>query len=214
MEEAPLHIVGDVHGLVEGYIDGLIVHDVSRSIQVGDFSILESDFQRRIDLLEENGLDPQNHRLFGGNHDFYGSDLAPYEQHTLGHFGPVPGIEDSFFIRGAESIDKDRRIFGKTWFEDEQLGYREGLNAIYTYDQIRPRIVFSHDAPASLVRELFSPHWAVSNTRKLLQQLFMIHEPDHWFLGHFHESHHHEWGNTTFHILDELEFFPFDLNAS
>ena len=206
-----LHVVGDVHGDLVSYADALKEADAQKSIQLGDFSILKSDLSRREALLKERGLNPENHLFFGGNHDFYGESCEPYEEHALGHFGPV--FEDAFFIRGAESVDKDRRIFGTTWFKEEELNFKQASNAIYLYEKLRPRVVFSHDAPQNVVNELFSPVWQ-SSTRDLLQRLFEIHQPELWFFGHFHDSLSCEFQGTQFRLLDILEVSSFDFSKA
>ena len=80
-------------------------------------------------------------------------------------------------IGGANSIDKYHRIEGRDWFRDEEITYAASISILENH----------------------------SFTRKFLDALFEIHQPDGWFFGHHHKSMEGILNGTYFKCLNELE---------
>lgn len=204
-------IIGDVHGKTQQYQKMLRqVYTGQRTIQIGDMGI---GF-KGVGLHEM----PQNHKWFRGNHDNPAKCRA--NKNYLGDFGYLP--EDKlFWLAGAFSIDKDWRIPGVSWWEDEELSYEELASAILLYDQVRPDYVLSHEAPArvgrSMLDGLMGPYFSakteccMSRTAEALQQMFEIHQPKEWVFGHYHVDKSFEINGTLFTCVAELS--TYDLNV-
>lgn len=203
-------IIGDVHGKVAGYFDRLdeffekhSEDDELYSLQIGDFGF-EKEYNQRIERFEKSQrYDIENHRFFGGNHDQY---PIKEEAMPLGHFGEVPYIPDSFFVRGAKSIDEEARTVGKDWWPEEELNWKQSRKAIEEYIRVEPDHVFTHEAPDIISEPMFPSRETVSsNTGKLLSQMLRQHQPKTWTFGHWHRSKELDLRGTSFRCLDELE---------
>lgn len=204
-------VIGDLHGKTQQYQKMLRQkYADQRTIQVGDVGI---GF-KGVGLHEM----PLQHRWFRGNHDNPAKCRA--NKNYLGDFGYLP--EDKlFWLAGAFSIDKDWRIPGVSWWEDEELSYEELASAILLYDQVRPDYVLSHEAPArvgrSMLDGLMGPYFSakteccMSRTAEALQQMFEIHRPKEWVFGHYHVDKSFEINGTLFTCVAELS--TYDLNV-
>lgn len=202
-----IRLVGDVHGKQDRYIN--LVKDCEFSIQLGDMGF-------NYDKL--NVLDSNKHKFIGGNHDLYERDvngnMIYSSLHSLNDFGIIPSkdgsnIPDMFYVRGGHSIDKAYRTEGKDWFQDEQLTYSQMCKAIELYERVKPEIVLSHETPASMIPYVANPNFAnmnlkPSDTAKMLQVMYNIHQPKFWFFGHFHIDKTFRPNQTRFFCLDEL----------
>lgn len=199
-----VRIIGDVHGKAREYCT--IASEAEYSLQIGDMGFSECyDF---VDHMMDKGyLNPKRHVFFGGNHDDYHN--LPYWH--LGDFGAVPFINNSFFIRGAQSIDKDMRTMGYDWWSEEQLGYRSSMDALNQYETIKPDIMFSHDAPDSIAVNMFPDHKLINtHTGRLLSNCYEAHQPKVWIFGHWHIPTIRDFGNTTFICLGELNYITYE----
>lgn len=193
-------MIGDMHGEIGQYIR--LAGAAQHSIQVGDLGF---------DYGGVEVLDPTKHRFVGGNHDNYttidgGFTFCNMPPHYLGDFGLIdlPGIPKTFFMRGARSVDKESRIVGVTWWEDEELRYRRMNEAIQAFSDLKPEMVISHECPAFLVNEV--TRWKVplkpSNTAFALEAMFTNHQPKVWIFGHFHNDWSMTFKGTYFRCLD------------
>lgn len=193
-------LIGDVHGKIGRYKQLLHKHDPAYSIQLGDFG-----FKKEHDWHCKYINDPR-HKILFGNHDY-----APYvnKPHSLGDFGSIFSGH-IFTIRGADSIDRARRIEGRDWWPEEEIGFAEWDRVIEEYAKIKPRIVLSHDCP-QLIREQFFGIHDASRTSQGLQACFDIHRPDLWVFGHHHRSVSDDVFGTTFRCLAELEIMEIDV---
>lgn len=207
--------IGDVHGKIGGYFD--LLRDLEkksgevRTIQLGDFGFSSEYKQRRKRFDRSQKYDVDRHVFFGGNHDQY---PIPEGIGNLGHFGEVPFIENSFFVRGAESIDKNQRTPGHDWWREEELNWKQSNNALEKYVKTEPKYVFSHDAPQSAAETLFPGKQNFeSHTGNLLEQMFRAHKPDIWVFGHWHRTVSDTVEGTTFQCLGELETLELNLNS-
>jgi hypothetical protein len=195
-----LRIIGDVHGKWGQYLS--LIQGVDYSLQLGDLSLYYS-------FLKKRKVDPEKHVFFPGNHDNY--DLLP--KHNLGDFGLAqregwPSVY-GFFVRGAYSVDKEIQQSRGWWFPQEELNWEQCNQALDLYEHVKPRIMFTHDCPASLIRYVTTMpdfKFPTSSTQKLLEHMWQLHQPEQWFFGH----HHRDWtakaNGTLFQCLNELSY--------
>ena len=211
-----LTLIGDAHGHYKQHLD--IIKNAEYSLQIGDCGF-------RYDYLKD--VDPERHKLFGGNHDDY--NLISNCPHNLGDFGQVElGGISFFYMRGGFSIDRKYRTIGIDWWAEEELSREKMEEAIELYEQVRPEIVIAHECPrqiANLVgnpnvlREFgFDPNTFTTRTSETLQIMFEKHAPHEFIFGHFHKS----WtkvitglsfgmpSDTNFRCLNELETYILD----
>lgn len=207
-----LTLISDVHGKHDKYIK--ICEENEYTLQIGDLGYSYEALKL---------IDPNNHKFFSGNHDQH--DICYNLPHCLGRFGTSSlGGVDFFFVSGAFSIDKEIRkhryeigYWPKTWFENEELSYQEGLQCTELYGKIKPDILISHDAPRFWANEIgnpdvlknfgFDPETFTTQTSELLNQLFEIHTPKLFFCGHFHISRKKKYKGCEMRVLKELETF-------
>lgn len=201
-----LTIIGDVHGKVHEYKK--IIDNCEFSICVGDFGF-ESEWAWLI-KQKNNSEIPWNHWINMGNHDYipYYHVYGPSMKNHM--FWPNESI---FTVRGAESIDKHLRNEGLDWFPNEELNYKEQLEAFDLYCKVKPKIVISHDCPQSVMERIFKMGWSYgkTQTRTMLEMMFQEHQPNWWFFGHHHESKDEVINGTRFICLNELETFEIGL---
>lgn len=202
-------IIGDVHGKYKEYL--AITDKVDASIQIGDLG-----YQNHLVEFKH-----KNHKFITGNHDNHETDYNL--KNCLGRFGftKLKGFK-FFFVSGGFSIDKKFRQnahftgkWPKTYFENEELSYKECNDCLDLYTKTRPEIVLSHEAPRSIVNRFtnqdilanygFNPSTFTTSTSELLSQMFEIHQPKLWIFGHYHRSWREIINGTQFILLDELE---------
>jgi len=190
-----LTAIGDAHGKYDSYVK--IARNRDCTVQVGDLGF-------KYECLES--LDPERHRVIGGNHDNY--DIVDNWPHFLGDYGMASlGGVDFFFYRGAQSIDRQYRTIGVDWWEREQLKIEDFMKAREIYRSAKPRVVITHDCPETVGAMLLPPGSRLyqSITGWALQEFLGIHEPEVWLFGHYHVSQRIYLGRTEFICLDELE---------
>ena len=208
-----IRMVGDVHGMVNNYVE--LVHQCDYSLQIGDMGF---------DYTGLKILDYERHKFIGGNHDNYDEYYTcPY---ALGDYGiHKAGNFECFYIRGAFSIDvkqrlKHEQIYGvKSWWEQEQLNINIMASALKQYELVKPKIMVTHTCPTKVARLIgnpgalkafgFDPDTFGTNTQHLLQECFKYHQPDVWVYGHFHQNRTDIVNGTKFICLDELSFLDF-----
>lgn len=188
-------VIGDVHGKFSKYLS--LISNLEASVQVGDFGLT-------YDCLDN--VYPTRHVLFAGNHD--APDLIYKCPNYLGSFGcRTVNYVRFFFVSGANSIDKQYRIPGLSWWPDEELSQQQMYEAFYKYWEEKPEIVLSHDCPTSVCIAMHGDNKYPSRTDKLLEQMFSVHKPKLWIFGHHHRSWTQEIHGTKFVCLNELETF-------
>ena len=203
-------VIGDVHGKLDNYLK--IVNKSKYSIQVGDFG-----FESEWNQLFYSDIDPDKHKVLGGNHDDY--DVCSFVHHYLGDYGVLRlDNQKIFFIRGALSVDKfyrETRGDKKSWWSQEELNYLQMQECKKLYCFSKPEIVISHAAPINIAQKLtvgtlerfgFDKNF-VPNTDLFLQDLLDCHRPKIWIFGHYHRSFDKVIDGTRFVCLNELETF-------
>lgn len=192
-------IIGDVHGKYRRYHE--IIREKDRhpySVQLGDFGF---------DYETLKNVSPKNHVFIGGNHDNY--DRVTVIPNYLGDFGYMVNFNgiNFFYYRGAYSIDRKYRTVGIDWWEKEQLGIEDFMTARKMYQEIKPDIVLTHEAPEEITPFLLEPGSTIYQniTGWALNELFNAHQPKIWIFGHYHKSWQMKVNGTNFNCLNELE---------
>jgi hypothetical protein len=210
-----VRFIGDIHGRYQNYLE--LISNCSHSVQLGDFGF---DYN----VLEN--VDPERHKICAGNHENYHAIKSI--PHYLGDFGSAVVNDVSFFfVRGAMSLDKNYRIryeFDtqiKTWYEEEELTQREGLQCLDLYEETKPDFVISHDCPIVVksriqklgILPLFGlPEGFNCSTQHLLQQMWEIHQPKLWCFGHWHMNADLQIENTRFICVYKRDYVEVNEN--
>lgn len=107
------------------------------------------------------------------------------------------------FAGGADSIDKQWREEGITWFPQETMKYSdyERIDFSKTYD-----IVVSHTCPTNCMNWMKDVYNGISSksfdfTSDLLQSIFERARPRKWFFGHWHRYDTKEIDGCVFTVL-------------
>jgi predicted phosphodiesterase len=189
-----MRVIGDIHCNYDKYLS--LVKEADKqgkyTVQLGDFGF---DYQ----CLDR--VDKSRHFVLLGNHENYNAIFPANVLYNFGLFN-----ENCFYVRGAFSIDRQRRIEGISWFRNEELNYVESIACMKEYERIKPEIMFSHDCPTICLNN-FKRGLPQSHTRRLLQELFEIHRPRMWLFGHHHVDVDFCIKNTRFIGLGELSYF-------
>jgi len=201
-----IRIIGDVHGLIWDYIE--IIKGVDKSIQLGDMGF-KNQYTFMQKLMLEKEIKSVDHLFVPGNHD----DYNHLPSNSLGDFGHKKiGQHKVMWIRGALSIDKKLRTSDVDWWQEEELSYNRGQDAINLYNEILPDIVLSHNCPFKILSNLYgTAHKEVTITGQILDTCFEAHQPKMWLFGHHHQDKTFEIGRTTFKCLDELSYVDLEL---
>lgn len=193
--------IGDVHGKWKEYID--LISRYPASIQVGDFA-LGFPHKTDEDMAElEVAIACGDHKMIGGNHD------NPHVCRTHPFCINSGTIKDNMmFIGGAMSIDRHMRIENRDWWKEEEHSYPELCDFITVYEEAKPEIMVTHDAPNAIAAHLFrfSQYDTMKSiTRQSFDTMFQIHKPKYWIFGHYHQSKRMNILGTEFICLNELE---------
>ncbi len=214
-------IIGDVHGKLNQYIN--ICMDAEKlgikTIQLGDLAFNYDNVKKY--------LNPAQSRFIKGNHDNHGLDSLRQPHHYMGKFGHITFKEyelpSGFFISGAFSIDWNRRTPGLDYFPNEELSDEECDKAFEKYQEVKPRYMFTHEAPRMIAKMVgsdwvlsqfgYDPETFTTRTSELLQKCFNYHQPEFWYFGHFHRSWQTEFNGCKFTCLAELEYIDIEIDA-
>ena len=202
-EKAYVRFIGDLHHNPELHLS--YISDAEYTFQIGDLGF-------SYDHLD--GIDPTRHRFIGGNHDNY--DVISNSPNHLGDFGvwEVPEFGPIFFVRGAWSIDwKYRKNYGprKNLWDQEELTTEQCHQAIALYEQVKPKLLVSHECPISILEFLTSPKFAFdmgyddpiikTRTNQMLQAMTEIHKPKMHIFGHYHKDFSQEINGVLYRCI-------------
>lgn len=215
-------LIGDIHGMVNDYKTYSIGNFDGRTIQLGDFGIGlgGSDYwHESINAFHSDGT----HRFIRGNHDH----PARCKSEMVGYIPDGTVEDDVMFIGGAWSIDNPaaepgwyRRTAGVDWWFDEECSDEQFETMFETYKQVKPRVMITHDCPASVSYPMF---WGSgflkgrvypNRTSKWFDKFFEAHQPDFHFFGHWHKTMVFKQHKTWFICLGELDYIDVDLSNS
>ena len=189
--------LGDVHGNMQHCLHVAQTNTRAVIVQVGDMGVGFREL-KDISVLD---LLPPNFKFFVGNHD--NRQLANTSSVCLGDFGEY--LEKIFFVSGANSIDKEDRIEGISWWADEELSYKQGVDCLDLWEKSQTKILVSHDCPQSIA-EGYKDIYDKSSTRSLLQQMIEVRKPEMIVCGHHHYSHRL--------IHDGIQYIGLDINEA
>lgn len=211
--------IGDVHGKYKPYKRILKEHE--NTVQLGDMGV---GFKRYSPHHEDvyphgsyypnppyNAMVKGNHRFIRGNHD----NPEVCVEHT--QWIPDGTVEDNImFVGGGLSIDKNFRVPGYSWWEDEELGTVEFARLLSVYEKAKPDVMVTHECPEVIARRIlgagFRPEKSLeSRTRIWFDKFFEQHQPALWVFGHWHNSFECSVLGTEFVCLAELEVREFDV---
>lgn len=145
---------------------------------------------------------PDNFKFISGNHD--NPNVLPKIPNWLGKYGYIEKLE-LFYFSGAWSIDFQNRTEGIDWWRDEELSYKECLDAIELYSEKKPKMVISHDCPDDVGQYLYGKNKIRTGTSDALQCMLDLHSPSTFYFGHHHLSFNTKIKNCYFQCLSELE---------
>lgn len=193
-------ILGDTHGDLKRCQALALASPDYKIIQIGDFGIGFSSVP-----IEKIKALPSNFFFFTGNHDNRG--IAHVVPHWLGHFGEID--QHFFFISGANSIDKQDRVQGASWWADEELNFSQTNAVLEAWQNSKAEIMLSHDCPQQCRREA---HGVIesSHTGKLLDHIRSIRSPKLWIYGHHHVFKQYCFEKTRFVALKSNQSFYID----
>ncbi len=210
MPDGQIFLVGDIHGRVDKYLKLLeSLPPGSRSVALGDLYL----GRPKVHLPTL----PVGHKFLRGNHD--APDLCKQHPGYLGNYGYVRG-DDMFFVSGAQTTSW--RVLGNSryWYRDEELSPEELQAALALYEEMKPSIVISHEAPIDAAREILKglagSYFAAkaetlsSRTCVALQKMFEAHRPERWFVGHYHINREFALDGTMFRCLAEFTVAKFE----
>jgi len=193
---------GDIHGnaIAAKSIDERAAEaGVDIVVQVGDFGMYFLGPKKPCPLatyFEERESGPTWYTC-GGNHDNWPLwDSMPSEDGLTKiakdclyvHRGQSLELDGKkhLFFGGAESIDKDRRVDGVSWWAEETptvAQFSDFFDALETY---KPEVVVTHDAP--LVVDIWKYNRSHNPTPRNLEAIWKqsTHRPKLWMFGHHH----------------------------
>ena len=91
------------------------------------------------------------------------------------------------FMGGAYSIDRQYRILGRDYFNEETISYKDMMNIPEPNTKID--IVISHTCPNEFdgVHRLFTGPRFKDCSQDALSQMFTMYYPKQWYFGHWHQ---------------------------
>ena len=212
-----IRFIGDIHGSMKKYKKLIKSSPEGISLQLGDFGV-GFYYPYTTKLMGQNPpfdtMARGSHYFIRGNHD----NQTVCKQHKFwvedGTY--APNAPEVFCIGGATSIDREYRSEGYTWWEDEELSYREWLRIMDIYERVRPDIVATHDAPEDVVKGVIGPMANYltnypSRNSSALQNLFEIHRPAVWLHGHHHISYRKVYRGVEFIGVGACEYIDLEV---
>lgn len=199
-----MKFIGDVHGKYSPYKK--LIRENRDTIQVGDLGIGFRRFPHG-EFTTNPPYDEMvkaNSRFIRGNHDNPG--VCRNNTQWIKD-GTVEG--DVMFIGGAFSVDWKYRYSEFSWWDDEELSPHEMIVCTETFNKVLPRVMITHDCPASIVPYMPYAYKPQSRTSQFFDCLWQMHQPELWVYGHHHHSFDGMFNGTRFVCLAELEIREF-----
>ena len=181
--------IGDVHGNLIHCLKTSEKNPDATIVQIGDYGVgfIPLDVFMRL---------PKNFKFFPGNHDC--RTLCHNLPHCLGDYGDVDG--KFFFVSGADSIDKDQRVEGVSWWADEELTYKQAEHAFDLWVKSKAQVLVSHDCP-QMIAQYNHLIYDSTLTRQLLNRMIEARKPKIIIYGHHHKSCHFDYEGITIKAL-------------
>ena len=212
-------LIGDIHGHFYDYRAYSIGDFAGPTIQVGDFGIGFGQGEYWHESVNDFHRDGR-HRFIRGNHD----NPTVCREEMVGCINDGNIENDVMFIGGAWSIDNPaappgwyRRTAGLDWWFDEECSDQKFEQMFEAYDFYRPRIMITHDCPASISYKMFwetgllkGPTYP-NRTSAWFDRFYEHHQPEAWYFGHWHFTRSLQHGNTLFQCIGELDYVDVEL---
>lgn len=192
--------IGDVHGKYGTY--KRLIKDNFGTIQVGDMGLGFKRWPHGESIINPpyDEMVKDFAMFIRGNHDSPGACRNSTQWIPDGH---VEG--DMMFIGGAFSVDWQLRHQDFSWWDDEECSPEQFLEFIKTYQEVKPRIMVTHDCPGEVAPYMPNAYKPISRTSSFFNHLWQLHQPDLWVYGHHHNSFDQVMNGTRFVCLAELE---------
>lgn len=200
-------VVGDVHGLYGPFHDLVEsrLMDVELVLQLGDFGFLHLE-----DQTGEYIPPPRPVHFIDGNHDsfplFQGITEPTEIRENLIYVprGHVLETEAGFRIGclgGADSIDREFRTEGVSWFSEETITYADQARLVENHLEEPIDLLATHTPPATIVRQMgiLDPGPSDRAVEAVWQEL----DRPELVCGHMHER--KRFGSVQ--VLGELDVF-------
>ena len=143
-----MFLIGDVHGAFKTYEYILFnmqlkggTKGMDCSLQVGDMGVGFPEKAKAHYYKDGKSWAPEiskEHKWFRGNHD--DPELCNTHPNYIGDFGYCKK-PDLFYCGGGYSIDFRSRIPGVSWWDGEQLTFKQSKDAFELYKKVKPRIM-------------------------------------------------------------------------
>lgn len=198
-----MRLISDIHGDWRWYIS--ITSGIESSIQLGDFGF--GFFQQLQSVVDDSLSDRMpNHRFIRGNHD--DPELCRLSPNYLGDYGIVETDRAKvFFVSGANSIDREYRTEGVSWWREEELSRSQMDKALELYTREKPDYVVSHECPMFVVTQIHpASQIRPSCTQYFLESLYNTHAPKGWWFGHHHRNIKVRTDTTTFACIQDGDY--------
>lgn len=123
----------------------------------------------------------------------------------IGSSTNIDGYE-IMFVGGADSYDKQYRILGRDWWQQELLNQQD-LDYVLQRN-VKPDIICSHTCPKSFnVEDTFEYTDKINDpSRIVLDMILKELKPKFWFFGHWHKYRDSIWKNTKWTALNMIPF--------
>lgn len=189
-----IYVIGDTHACWTGLNNLIKDKKPEIVLQTGDFGF----WPRHQHIYKIGKLRARDTKIYfaDGNHEDF-SELNKLKVKE----GPIQIKKDSvywmprgttltlpdgrvvLFMGGADSIDKDNRILGESWFPEELISTSD-VNSLD--ENMKIDIVISHTCPLEFkgFERFNSP--MVDPSRHALSYVLNTFKPDLWFFSHFH----------------------------
>ena len=198
-----LQFIGDAHGKWRELKESLDP-SVDYSIQVGDMGF---GFPNKV--YPEF---PSNFYWIAGNHDnFEELELNPPSHYIPKSQTRLLGSVTLGFLGGGESIDKNWRIHGSSWWPQETITFKEMEEAIIKFNLHKPKIICTHECPLS-IRNMVTGSNKIDikgfdTSSKALEIVWknLSYKPEYWIFGHHHVSFDKTFNGLRFIGLNELQ---------
>ena len=136
-------------------------------------------------------------------HNSFPNNVYNITHQRRGTIKQINGL-NFLFMGGAESIDKQVRVEGVSWFRDESITWAEINNTLVNVEsnKINIDVIISHTAPMEF--DIVDSYLDTEPSRKLLSTLLAALRPKLWFFGHFHTYKTGNHGSCKWIGLDML----------
>lgn len=216
-----IYVTGDTHGTLARFKDNFYHENVKRGdyvIIAGDAGIFFTNGPGHKKKINEIKTYPFTLLWVDGNHENHDwIDSLPV---TLWNGGKVHKITDNcyhlmrgqvytidgrtfFTMGGADSIDKQWRVEGLTWWRREMPSWEEYNEALDNLAEHNNKVdyIITHAAPDNILYQI-NPRFTQDSLTHFLYEIEKNIEFKHWYFGHYHDQKEFNDGQHTLLYLD------------